>query len=463
MPRKSEARRSQTARSGSSSHHVVDVEMADGSSARSADGIGFCIFRVPQSLSDINQVAYQPNTVPIGPYHHRKPQFQKIQEHKRRFSIDLLNRTNQRRDKLKHFIEALKPREEKVRKCYSEALAFDGDELIEMMVLDGCFIIELFCKYHRKLPGHTDPGQDPLLTEPWVLPYIMRDLAKLENQIPWFILKDLFDLTLGCWNESHPSLSDLALSFFNRTVQRPKDVLKKYPDWDGEHLLNFLRFTNNPDSSETKQRPNKFLRLIQPASKLHQAGIKFKPTHRESFMDIKFNNGVLEIPVLKFDDFMSSLFLNFIAFEQCHRGSSKHVTTYATFMACLLNTPADAGLLCDRKIIERYFGTDERIAHFFSNIGKDVVFDIHNNYLCQVFEDVNKYNEKDWRVHWASFKNTYFSTRWSLISAVAAFMLLALATIQSFFAVYAFYRPPNSSQMTFNVCKSSSAHSCWSL
>ncbi|XP_048137666.1 UPF0481 protein At3g47200-like [Rhodamnia argentea] len=445
MPRKSEARRSQTARSGSSSHHVVDVEMADGSSVGSADGIGFCIFRVPQSLSEINQMAYQPNTVPIGPYHHGKPQFQKIQEHKRRFSIDLLNRTSQRRDKLQHFAEALKPMEEQVRKCYSEALAFGSDDLIEMMVLDGCFIIELFCKCYRKLAGHTDPGHDPLLTEPWVLPFLMRDLAKLENQIPWFILKRLFDLTLGSWNESHPSLFDLALSFFNRLVQRPRDVLRRYSDWDGEHLLNLLRLTNNPDSPEEKLSPNKFLRLIQPVSTLCQAGIKFKPTHHESFMDIKFSNGVLEIPVLKFDDFISSLFLNFIAFEQCHRGSSKHVTTYAAFMACLLNTPADAGLLCDRKIIERYFGTDEMIAHFFSNIGKDVVFDIHKNYLCQVFEGVNMYIEKDWRVHWASFKNTYFNTRWSLISAVAAFILLALAAIQSFFAVYSYYRPRSNS------------------
>ncbi|KAL3715729.1 hypothetical protein ACJRO7_007468 [Eucalyptus globulus] len=444
MPRKSDSRCSQSARIGSSSYHVVNVEMTNGSSTGSADGIGFSIFRVPQSLSETNQMAYQPNTVPIGPYHHGKPQFQKIQEHKRRFSVDLLNRTSQRRGKLKHFVETLKPMEEKIRKCYSEPLAFNNDELIEMMVLDGCFIIELFCKYSCKKVGYTDPGHDPLLSEPWVLPFLMRDLAKLENQIPWFVLESLFDLTLGSQNESHPSLSDLALSFFNRMVQRPDDVLKKYSNWEGEHLLNFLRLTYNPDIPETRQRPNKFLRLIQPANKLRQAGIKFKPANCESFMDIKFSNGVLEIPVLKFDDFMSCLFLNFVAFEQCHRGSSKHVTAYATLMACLLNTPADAELLCDRKIIEKYFGTDERIAHFFSNIGKDVVFDIHKNYLCKVFQDLNTYNEKDWRVQWASFKNTYFNTRWSLISAVAAFILLALATIQSFFAVYAYYRPPHS-------------------
>ncbi|KAI6668390.1 hypothetical protein NL676_016124 [Syzygium grande] len=156
--------------------------------------------------------------------------------------------------------------------------------------------------------------------------------------------------------------------------------------------------------------------------KLHWAGIKFKPTHCESFMDIKFSNGVLEFP--------------------CHRGSSKHVTAYATFMAWLLNTPADVRLLCDCKFTGRYFGTDEQIAHFFSNIGKDVVLDICRNYLSQVFQDVNAYSE-DCHVRWAGYKNTNFSTQWSLISAVATFVLLVLVTVQSFFAVYAYYRPPS--------------------
>ncbi|KAI6673724.1 hypothetical protein NL676_001630 [Syzygium grande] len=428
--------------SSSSSRYVVDIESTDGRSRGSADRIGFCIFRVPQSLSEINQMAYRPNTVPIGPYHHKNPQFEKIQEHKRRFSIDLLNRRHQSVEKLQHFAEALKPREEEIRKCYSEILAFNSDELVQMMVLDGCFIIELFCKYSRKLSSHTDERYDPLLTEPWVLPFLMRDLTKLENQIPWFVLKSLFDLTLGSSNESCPSLSDLALSFFNRMLQRPEHVLKEYSNQEGEHLLNFLRSTFILDSPKTKHNQNKSHHLIQPAKKLDQAGIEFKPTHCESFIDVKFSNGVLEIPVLKFDDFLSSLILNFIAFEQCHRDSPKHVTTYATFMACLLNTPADAEFLCNRKIIERYFGTDEKIVHFFSNIGKDVVFDIRKNYLCQVFQDVNTYCEEDWRVQLASFKNTYFKTRWSFISAVAAVTLLALSAIQSIFAVIAYYRPP---------------------
>ncbi|KAF8015154.1 hypothetical protein BT93_H0836 [Corymbia citriodora subsp. variegata] len=434
-----------------SSYHGIDIHMARDSSigsAGSSDGIGIecCIFRVPLSLSKTNQMAWQPDMIPIGPYHHGKLEFQEIEEHKRRFSINLLSRTNQGSDKLQHFVEALKPMEQKIRRCYFKALPFNSDELIKMMIVDGCFIIELFCKYCCGWTGHTNPEHDPLLRQPWILPFLMRDLIKLENQIPWFILECLFDLTLGSCNESHPSLSSLTMNFFNHILQIPEDselLMKKFSDREGEHLLNLLRLTLIPDSPETKQAPNKFLHLIQPAKNLHRTGLKFKPISSGSFLDIKFINGVLEIPVLRLDDFLSSLFLNFIAFEQCHRASSKHVSAYAVFMACLLNRPADARLLCDCKILENYFGTDENIIYFFSNIGKDLVFDVSKNYLSRVFHDVNVYSENKWRVQWADFKNTYFSTRWSLISAAAAFMLLVLTTLQTFFAVYAYYRPPS--------------------
>ncbi|OMP10803.1 hypothetical protein COLO4_04255 [Corchorus olitorius] len=115
-------------------------------------------------------------------------------------------------------------------------------------------------------------------------------------------------------------------------------------------------------------------------------------------------------------------------------------------MGCLINTPSDAGFLCDHKIIENYFGTDEEIAGFFNNVGKDVAFDIEKSYLAKVFEDVNEYYRNDWHVRWAEFKHVYFDTPWSFISALAAVMLLIFTMIQAFFATYAYLLPPNNSK-----------------
>ncbi|PKI53649.1 UPF0481 protein At3g47200-like isoform X1 [Punica granatum] len=421
-----------------------------------------CIFRVPQSLAEINRKAYQPQIVSIGPYHHGNPKLRMIQEHKGRFLSDLLARprTPPGSITLCDVLDTVYPLKESIRESYSEALDIDDRKLIEMIVLDGCFIIELFCKVGRLGPAETD---DPLFKMAWVLPFLMRDLLRLENQIPYLVLKALFDRCIGnftCTNtnttnssssignngdegdQDRPSLAKLALVFFNYMVQRPVQVLGKYYDCEGKHLLDLFRQTYLPPKPELLRHPSKFLQLIQSARKLHLAGVEFKPKKSESFLDIDFKNGILEIPVLTIDDFSSSLFLNFVAYEQCYSDSSKYITTYATFMGCLINTPSDAGLLCDQKVVENYFGTDDEVARFFNNVGKDVVFDIHRSYLSRVFEDVNEYHRNNWHVRWAGFKHTYFDTPWSFISALAAVVLLLFTLVQSFFAAYAYFRPP---------------------
>ncbi|XP_030458536.1 UPF0481 protein At3g47200-like [Syzygium oleosum] len=454
MSRASNSRSNHSTENGSFVHHVVHIDPSflselEGTMQElprllnsSAGRDSCCIFRVPQSLSEINEKAYRPHIVSIGPFHHGKPQYQMIQEHKRQFLSDLLLQAESRRVVLKDLFEAVAPMEEKIRESYSETLEFNGQDLIWMMVLDGCFIIELFCKVGRIVPA--DPN-DPLVTMAWILPSLMRDLLRLENQIPYFVLQKLFDLSVGSENGG-PSLAKLALGFFNYMVQRPVPALEKYYDKEGKHLLDLFRMSyipKDPDCQEEVRSP-RFLHLIKSAKKLDQAGVKFRPRKTHSILDIKFRNGILEIPVLTIDDFWSSLFLNFVAFEQCYCHSTKHITIYVTFMGCLINTPADAGFLGDHKIVENYFGTDMEVARFFNNVGKDVVFDIHRSYLSKVFVEVNKFYQNDWHVRLAGFKHTYFSTPWSFMSAVAAVMLLLLTMIQSFYAVYQYHNPKKS-------------------
>lgn len=415
-----------------------------------------CIFRVPRSLAEINEKAYQPHILSIGPYHHGKHEFSMIEEHKGQFLRDLLTRIEERGAGFKDLVRDIAAMEDKIRESYSETLDIGSQDLIQMMIFDGCFIIELFRKVEKLVSPHRD---DPLLSIPWMLPFLTRDLLALENQIPFFVLKSIFALAVGSSDNGNYSLAELALNFFNRMDNREIDVLKKYYHKEGKHLLDLfrlsyipearetsrkLRLSSIPEDRETSRKPSKYLRLVQPAKKLNVAGVKFKPRNSSSFLDIKFRNinGTLEIPVLKLDDFLSSLLLNFVAFEQCYHHCTKHITTYATFMGRLMNTPADAGFLSDCKIVENYLGGDEEVARFFSIIGKDVAFDIERSYLSEVFKDVNRYSQNGWHVRWAGFKHTYFNTPWSFMSALAALVLLILTMVQSFLAVYAYFYPP---------------------
>lgn len=413
---------------------------------KSAGKNSCCIFRVPQSLVEINKEAYQPRIVSIGPYHHGSKDLQMIEEHKWRYLKDLIHRTGK---PLEFFMKIIVSKEDEIRQSYSESTdRFSTNDLAKMMVLDGFFLIELFRKVGKLVPTHSD---DPIFRMVWVSPFLMRDLLRIENQIPFFVLQKLFD---NSRNED-PTLPSLILDFFNYAADRPKRVLEEHKNLEGKHLLDFYRksFINTREESPTVAKTiemlnNPSLKLIQPANKLKIAGVKFKASHEaDSFLDIKFQNGVLLIPQINMDDFYSSFFLNCVAFEQCYSHCSKHITTYVVFMGCLMHTSTDVGLLSEAKIIENYFGTDKEIAKFFKNVGKDVAFDIKdkNNYLFDLFTEINEYCKNGWHVNWAGFKHTYFESPWAAVSAFAAFLLLSLAALQTFFTLYPYYNPRNKS------------------
>lgn len=225
-------------------------------------------------------------------------------------------------------------------------------------------------------------------------------------------------------------------------MQRPDEDIANYHDISGRHLLDLVRSSFMPQDNQLLEKCHRSIpiHVVHCVSKLRRAGIRLRCTKGHcSFLLVSFQKGVLEMPKIVIDDFMSSFLLNCVAYEQCHHSSSKHITTYAVLLECLVNTHKDVEYLSDRNIIENHFGTDSEVAKFINNLGKDLAFDIDRCYLAQVFEDVHKYYNSSWHVQWAGFKYTYFNTPWSFISALAAFVLLVLTVVQTLYTVYAFY------------------------
>ncbi|KAJ0806429.1 hypothetical protein HanPI659440_Chr02g0089341 [Helianthus annuus] len=397
-----------------------------------------CIFRVPQSLVEINKEAYQPRIVSIGPYHYGNKDLEMIQEHKGRFLDNMITRTGK---SLSVFVNIIMPLDKEIRESYSESIDhFAKNDLAKMMVLDGVFLIELFRKVGKLVDTHPD---DPIFKMAWVSPFLMRDILRIENQIPFFVLQKLYEASKG--DDVDRTLQSLILEFFNYMVDRPQNVLKQYANDDGKHLLDFFRKSfittnNNINSFGSENTINPSLKLIKPATKLVTAGVKFKANHEaDSFLDIKFKKGLLLIPQINMDDFYSSFFLNCMAFEQCYHHCSKDITTYVVFMGCLMRTSADVSLLSEKKIIENYFGTDKEISKFFNEVGKDVAFNIKNNYLKDLFVELNEYCKNGLRVNWAEFKHNYFGSPWITISAIAAFMVLFLTALQTIYTLISYY------------------------
>ncbi|KAF7847890.1 hypothetical protein BT93_L2479 [Corymbia citriodora subsp. variegata] len=404
---------------------------------QSAGNSACCIFRVPETLIEINQKANKPRIVSIGPYHHEREGVQMIQEHKPRFFSALLART---RVNFCDYFDAIASKEEDIRACYSEPLVFGASKLSEMMVLDGCFIIEVLRAVEGIIPRDPD---DPIFKMPWPLTSLMRDFLHLENQVPFFVLQKLYDMSKSP-DESQLSLTELVLQFFKYTVQRRPEVFTKYRGVsDVKHLLHLIQLSLiNLPPEVPREFDDKYLRPVQSVTELRSAGIKFKPRKCNEWLDIQFNNGVLEIPPLMINDLTSSFFLNSITFEQCYSYCSPHITSYLAFIRCLVTTVDDASFLSVHHVLENKYGTDAEVASFFNDLGKDVGFNMERSYLAGVIEELNRYYESRWRGRWTMFKYKYFGNPGSLISALAGFVTLMLTAIQSFFAVYAYIYPP---------------------
>ncbi|KAG2329455.1 hypothetical protein Bca52824_000635 [Brassica carinata] len=91
-----------------------------------------------------------------------------------------------------------------------------------------------------------------------------------------------------------------------------------------------------------------------------------------------------------------SLFLNLIAFEQCHIDSRNDITSYIIFMDNLIDSPEDVSYLHYCGIIEHWLGSDSEVANLFNRLCEEVVFDTEDSYLSRLSVEVNRYYNQKW-------------------------------------------------------------------
>ncbi|KAJ3690584.1 hypothetical protein LUZ61_019748 [Rhynchospora tenuis] len=425
------------------------------------------IYRVPKSIRERDEQSYVPQMVSIGPFHHGKPMLKEMEPHKWRAVNRVLKRTGH---DIYRYINAIRPLEERVRSCYEGQIPMSSDEFLLSLVLDGIFVLELFMGANRRL-GFVELGyskNDPVFAMRGAMHAVQRDMIMLENQMPLFVLDRLLATQLG--KPDQPArVAKMAVWFFDPLMPTDvKDWLKMQPayfNFDplsevGYHCLDaFRRSLLRTNWREVPRHVIWRHRIIHVADKrrqqfihcvseLRKAGIRFSNKKTDKFWDIHFdNNGTLQIPRILIHDGTKSLFLNLIAFEQCHLDTSSNtITSYVIFMDNLIKTEEDVRYLHKRGIIEHWLGNDKEVADLFSRLCQEVVFDFNNSYLSGLSEGINMYYHSRWnrRLYTLSstLKKNYFSNPWAFISFVAAVILLLLTFTQTFYSVYAYYRPP---------------------
>lgn len=448
------------------------------------------IFRVPENLREEDPKAYEPSVVSIGCLHtndcHTPRRLQAMQEHKRRCVCYLLARIGDNRRAsgvLNSCILEMKALEARARQCYAEhnymGQSSSANMFAEMLLLDGCFILHLLLKQAAKKEtlrvvvvreslegadrngnGCSGGGGDdeeealnlvnvneeeevPLLGNLWIWSRVKYDLLKLENQIPFFVVTRLFDL-LKTPDDGELNLVELALKLFGTLHPPTSRYVKAIPYNEVHHLLHLFHLSLPPAccaKTPTFQAATPPPEGIPSATELRKAGVKFRmKENANSFLQIEFNNGVMEIPPLHIYNYSNSIFRNLIAFEQCFP-LPPYITIYALFMECIMHAAEDVRLLHLKGIVLNSHSSDDEVARFFRNLCRRVHYAYDTNYLSDLFIKVRQYHKSRWHTWWAGLVSDYFGNPWVSLSAVAAVCILALAVLQTIFTILAYLKP----------------------
>ncbi|KAF9588003.1 hypothetical protein IFM89_006882 [Coptis chinensis] len=151
--------------------------------------------------------------VSFGPLHYGKEELRDMEAHKRQYLKDFLARSP--RIKLEDCIGVLKDLEDKALDCYAQTISLNSNDFIKLMLLDACFIIELFLKWRKR--NSLGNSIDELIYNKFRMKYWMRfDLLLLENQLPFFVIEKLYDLYLSNSSDGdNVSLLVLTIEYFS--------------------------------------------------------------------------------------------------------------------------------------------------------------------------------------------------------------------------------------------------------
>ncbi|XP_078170365.1 UPF0481 protein At3g47200-like isoform X2 [Carex rostrata] len=422
----------------------------------------FTIFRVPAHIRHKNKELYEPRMISIGPYYNGNDAFQAMEKHKWRYFRDYLSRNTG--NSFDNCVNELQGLESQARRCYFEEVKLPSDQFLKMMLLDGCFIIEFLIKWYSGI-------SDAIFDVGWILPIIRSDLLMMENQIPFFVIQKLFCLLTSSGpsptQENTPvvhriaPLVEMLLEYLSEKKKEGRPVLILV---EIKHILHLYHLCFVPSQRlnkvsaktygiqqwlnpikllcfrKTKSTNGRFPRKIPSATELKEAGVTFKCKKSENILDIKFQNGTLEIPFISIEETRRSRLLNLVCFEQCYSTLDMDLTSYACFMGGLFKNERDVTLLQKMGIVDNLLATNDELVTFFNWLTECSYLDYDKHYLKDLFIDVNRYYISDWHRWRATLKRNYFSNPWSIISVIAAFALLALAVLQTLYTILSYYR-----------------------
>ncbi|KAM3338987.1 hypothetical protein P3S68_031073 [Capsicum galapagoense] len=457
------------------------------------------IFKVNVGLRESNPDAYTPKMVSIGPYHKKDSQLWQMEKYK----VFYLRRFLQRKKELgvESCISELMELKEEALKCYDDIENYGhdmnkilstgsdnigvlnyyisriadrciADRFLQMLLLDGCFVVEFVRELHEEYPQ-----EDKIINTNvgCIRDQVTRDLMLLENQLPFFVLNKLHRMTKK--DNELPFAIMVKCCFHinlaNRTPPALLEIYNKANEGNIKHLLHLIHMSwhivypntypgkkslccNPLQRFRSKEKAkDKDYKVMPNATELSGAGVSFtnfgnninRSDNEEGisctslvedildtcYFDIVFENGLMKIPCLHLFDSTESKLRNLIAFEQQSDIDHKYFSDFAALMDQLIDSEKDVSLLRQNGIILNEIGEDKQVTEIFNKIGKGVC-PSDGFYDKEEYRKIIQHCSKPWNKMKANLIHNYFSSPWVGASTVAAIILLILTTIQTILA-----------------------------
>ncbi|XP_059428806.1 UPF0481 protein At3g47200-like [Corylus avellana] len=392
---------------------------------------------------------FEPRVVSLGPMHHGNPKYHLGEMYKHKLAYEFVkqfgcNDGNTLDDDINYLHGKIKKEIKQLRGCFEEEVTknYDDEALAWMLFVDGCAILQyIFCAAKNKF--------EELNIKNDSVAFAQQDLFLLENQVPYRLLKLLMR-----YSGKEEQLRNSIESFI-QNVNYQQTEQQKQGERDPIHLLDLLRTRllgpppcpkAKPSSSRcpfTHQEDQDW-QTYRNVQELKAAGIHLKRNKNNSYLrnisftrrfGFDFYSGYLCLPPITVDDSTAPKFMNLIAYEMCLDFENDFgVSSYISFLDSLIDEANDVKYLRKARVLHNFLGSDQEVAELFNAIGTDLVPN------AEAYKDVKiqiqAYYESKWLTWMAQFRQDHFSNPWTIIAFLGVLLVLALTSVQAWFAVF---------------------------
>nr|GMD41823.1 UPF0481 protein At3g47200-like [Ipomoea batatas] len=432
--------------------------------------------RIPSFLRGSNSNDhYNPKVVSLGPYHHGKPELQRLEEFKPKVFDHFISQS--RMDNATFYWKKVLGRVDDLRRCYDEGSTdeFDNFRFAEMMLLDSCFLL---C---YMVPD--DFWLFQLIGASFFF-FIQRDLFLFENQIPLWIVEFLYNDIVTKVSWKHLLVGHCQRNLYGDEYRVDDDM-----DRDAKplHLLqafhtlmvckshttptvtpsthsirrcctNFMRTHQNctiipigrccpnfmpTDKNNTtikvqKDSFEKYGYVFRSVMDLKAKGIHFGHSDNiYSVTSIKFESSnyayaKLKLPIWYASPLSKVFFTNMLAYEICSNDISLEIIAYVNFMKSLIVCPNDVKELREKRIISNTLGDDMEVVQLFKGLNTHGIDD--PEIFREVKQKIQQHYDSKANTWMAELVYTYLRSPWTIIALLAACLLLLLTLAQTYVA-----------------------------